>query len=99
MRFAIRDDDTSFFTAPEQLERVYGDIWDDVPVSLATVPFHASTRSGPVPQEHWEGDREFPISDNEALVPFLADQTQRNRVSLLLHGYNHKNYPGGFEFQ
>jgi len=31
MKFAIRDDDTSYFTSPEQIERVYGDIWTDVP--------------------------------------------------------------------
>lgn len=99
MRFAIRDDDTSYFTTPEQLERVYGDIWDDVPVSLAVVPFHASTRSGGVPAEHWDGNREFPTADNPALVERLRDEVARGRVSILLHGYNHKNYPNGFEFQ
>ncbi|HEX3244498.1 MAG TPA: DUF2334 domain-containing protein [Chloroflexota bacterium] len=99
MRFAIRDDDTSFFTAPEQLERVYGDTWDDIPISLAVVPFHASTRSGAVPPEYWTGDREFATADNDALVQYLQEQIQRNRVSVLLHGYNHKNYQGGFEFQ
>jgi hypothetical protein len=99
MRFAIRDDDTSFFTEPELLERVYGDLWDEVPISLAVVPFHASTKSGAVPREHWEGDREFPTADNAALVTFLSEQIQQGRVSVLLHGYNHKNYPGGFEFQ
>jgi hypothetical protein len=99
MRFAIRDDDTSFFTDPQQLERVYGDIWDEVPVSLAIVPFHASTKSGAVPAEYWDGEREFATADNHALVGFLREQIQRRRVSVLLHGYNHKNYPGGFEFQ
>jgi hypothetical protein len=99
MRFAIRDDDTSFFTDPGQLERVYGNLWDKVPVSLAIVPFHASTKSGAVPPEYWDGDREFATADNQALVQFLCEQVRRNRVSVLLHGYNHKNYPGGFEFQ
>ncbi|MFN0071863.1 MAG: DUF2334 domain-containing protein [Chloroflexota bacterium] len=99
MKFAIRDDDTSYFTMPEQLESVYGDIWDEVPVSLAVVPFHASTRSGGVPPEHWEGDREFPTADNVQLVNFINGQLGKGRVSILLHGYNHKNYPGGFEFQ
>ena len=39
MKVAIRDDDTCYFTAPETLERVYHDVWDRVPVCLATVPF------------------------------------------------------------
>jgi hypothetical protein len=99
MRFAIRDDDTSYFTDPRQLQRVYGDLWDEVPVSLAVVPFHAATKSGAIPPEHWTGEREYATADNDALVQFLREQIQRKRVSLLLHGYNHKNYPGGFEFQ
>ena len=39
MKVAIRDDDTCYFTTPDALERVYGDVWDRVPVCLATVPF------------------------------------------------------------
>ena len=36
MRCAIRDDDTSFFTRPDDLERVYGRYWGrGIPVSLA----------------------------------------------------------------
>jgi hypothetical protein len=99
MRFAIRDDDTSYFTTPEHLQQVYGDIWDEVPISLAVVPFHASTRSGGVPHEYWEGNEEFPLADNTRLVHFLREEISRGRVSALLHGYNHRNYPDGFEFQ
>ena len=39
MKVALRDDDTCYFTSPETLERVYHDVWDRVPVCLATVPF------------------------------------------------------------
>lgn len=99
MKFAIRDDDTSYFTDPELLECVYGDIWADVPISLAVVPFHASTRSGGVPREFWEGDEEFPVAQNERLIQCLREGMDANRISILLHGYNHKNYPDGYEFQ
>ena len=44
MKLAIRDDDTCYFTEPSELERVYHDVWDRVPVCLATVPF-ASAKS------------------------------------------------------
>jgi hypothetical protein len=40
MEFCIRDDDTSYFTTPDDLEEVYGSITDHGPVSLAVVPFH-----------------------------------------------------------
>ncbi|MBA7530295.1 hypothetical protein ES705_22498 [subsurface metagenome] len=98
MKFAIRDDDTCYFTKPEQLERVYGKIWDKIPISLAVVPFHACTKSGNVPREYWSGDKIFPIGENEGLVNFLKEKVKEGKVSIMLHGYNHKDYKGGPEF-
>jgi hypothetical protein len=98
VKFAIRDDDANFFTAPEQIERVYSDTWDLAPVSLAAVPRHAATRSGAIPREHWEGRGEFPIADNADLVSFLRAQQDEGHVSIVLHGYTHENFPAGFEF-
>jgi hypothetical protein len=39
LRFAIRDDDTSFLTTPHDLEAAYEGIWNVAPVSLAVIPF------------------------------------------------------------
>ncbi len=40
----LRDDDTSFLTAPEQLQVCYGEFWGVLPVTLATIPFlHGSS--------------------------------------------------------
>ena len=99
MRCAIRDDDTSFFTRPEQLERVYRRYWDRIPISLAVVPAHASTRSKAIPPEHWDGGPDFPIGENLELIDFLRRQVRAGRVSIMLHGYSHKNYPNGYEFE
>ncbi len=99
LRVAIRDDDTNFFTRPEQLERVYGRYWDRVPISLAVVPAHASTRSKAIPPAYWDGVREFPLGDNPELVHFLRQQVATGRVSIMLHGYSHRDYPNGYEFQ
>lgn len=99
MKFALRDDDTNFFTRPEQLEQAYADLWDRVPVSLAIVPVHAATRSKAIPASYWEGDQEFPLADNAELVAFLREQVAAGRVVPMLHGYSHKNYADGFEFQ
>lgn len=63
------------------------------------MPVHASTRSKGIPQEHWEGDREFPLADNPELVAFLRDGAAAGRLSIVLHGYSHKNYPTGYEFE
>lgn len=99
VRFAIRDDDANFFTRPEQLERVYGEIWQWAPVSIAAVPFHASTRSGAIPAEHWDGDGQFPLADNGEILSYLIEQQRAGRVSFLLHGYSHRNYEAGYEFE
>lgn len=41
----LRDDDTNFFTTVEELRTAYGQYWDKVPVTLATIPFaHGSER-------------------------------------------------------
>src|SRR5262249_51352287 len=99
LRAAIRDDDTCYFTTPEALERVYGRYWDRIPISLAVVPVHASTRSKGIPEEHWEGDQEFPLGENRPLVEFLRQGAADGRLAILLHGYSHKNYPDGYEFE
>ena len=99
MRFALRDDDTNYFTRPEELKRAYSSIWHRVPVSLAAVPFHATTPSKAIPEKYWHGDREFPLADNQELVECLKCLREAGRVRLMLHGYNHRNYPDGFEFE
>jgi len=81
------------------LDRVYSRYWDRIPISLAVVPAHASTRSKGIPPEYWVGDREFPLGDNPELVSFLREGVQAGRLSILLHGYSHQNYPDGYEFE
>ena len=98
INFAIRDDDTCYFTKPEQLETVYGKIWNKIPVSLSVVPFHACTKSGNVPKQYWNGDKVFPLEENEELVNFLKEKIKEGKVSIMLHGYSHKDYENGYEF-
>lgn len=99
MRFALVDHDTNYFTKPEQLENVYKKIWDKIPICLSIVPFHACTKSGAIPQEYWQGDRIFPIGENKKLVEFLKSKISENKVSILIHGYSHKDYENGHEFE
>ena len=99
MKVALRDDDTCYFTAAEDLERVYHDVWDRVPVCLATVPHAIGYQRQGIPQEHWKSGIAFSITQNAPLVTFLRDQLARGRVSIALHGYTHEDFPGGFEFQ
>lgn len=99
MKVALRDDDACYFTAPETLERVYSDVWDRLPVCLATVPFAIGYERKGIPEEHWHSGVSFPLNQNTALVPFLKQQINAGRVTIALHGYTHEDYPDGYEFQ
>jgi hypothetical protein len=99
MKLAIRDDDTCYFTAPDTLARVYHDVWDRVPICLATVPFAIGYERKGIPQEHWRSGQAFPIEQNGALVAGLHELIAARRVTIALHGYTHEDFPSGFEFQ
>jgi predicted deacetylase len=99
VKIALRDDDTCYFTSPETLERVYHDVWDRLPVCLATVPFAIGYERKGIPQEHWTSGIAFPLHHNGAIAPFLKEQMAKGRVTIALHGYTHEDFMDGFEFQ
>ena len=99
MKFAIRDDDTSYFTQPEQLERVYHDVWDRVPIGLAVVPHAAGFVDKAIPEKYWDAGRAFPLEENPAIVQTLRELLKANRVTIAQHGFTHEDFPDGYEFQ
>jgi hypothetical protein len=99
VKVAIRDDDTCYFTRPEALERVYHDVWDRVPVCLATVPFAIGYQRAGIPEQHWHSGESFPLDRNGGIVTLLREALARHRVTIALHGYTHQDYAEGFEFQ
>jgi hypothetical protein len=99
MKVAIRDDDTCCFTSPAALEQVYGDVWDRVPVCLATVPFAIGYERAGIPREHWHSGEAFALERNPPLVDALKQLTAARRVTIALHGYTHQDFPQGYEFQ
>jgi len=101
VRFAIRDDDTNYFTKPEQLERNYEDVWNICPLSLSVVPFHGCTKSGAIPQRYWASasNIRFPVGENKEIVAFLKEKLSGGCVSIMLHGHSHEDSPAGYEFE
>jgi predicted deacetylase len=99
MKVALRDDDTCYFTTPEDLARVYDDVWDRIPVCLATVPFAIGYERAGIPREHWHSGEMFALERNPALVAALVDLVRRRRATIALHGYTHQDFPEGYEFQ
>src|ERR1700693_2939078 len=99
MKIALRDDDTCYFTAPDLLERVYGDVWDRIPVCLATVPFAIGYERAGIPPEHWHSGEAFALERNAGLVSSLKQLVASGRATIALHGYTHQDFPDGYEFQ
>lgn len=98
MEFCIRDDDTSYFTSPDELEAVYGEISLHGPISLAVVPFHRAGRSKGVPERFRMRGSTHPLHENRALVSFLRDGISKGRYEAMLHGYYHDEPDGRPEF-
>jgi uncharacterized protein DUF2334 len=98
MYFCIRDDDTSFFTSPEDLENAYGEITRWGPVSLAVIPFCRAGFSKGIPEKFRGRWSIHPLHDNGALVDYLRAGISQRRFEIMLHGYHHDEPSGRGEF-
>jgi len=96
--FCIRDDDTSFFTSPEELEHVYGAVSQWGPISLAVVPFHRAGTSKGVPEKFRGRWSVHPLHENQPLVDYLRTGISAGRFEIMLHGYHHDEPDGRLEF-
>ena len=99
MKVAIRDDDTCYFTTPEALARVYHDVWDRLPICLATVPFAIGYERAGIPREHWHSGEAFALDKNLELASALKELVASRRATVALHGYTHQDFRDGYEFQ
>ena len=88
MKFVIRDDDTSYFTSKEDLEKAYGFI-ENGQVSLSVVPYAVPHHEKGV-RPYGEGIPYgyYPVGDNAELVAYLNNN--KDKYDLMLHGYSHE---------
>ena len=96
--FCIRDDDTSFFTSPDELEKAYDEISCHGPISLAVVPFHRAGTSKAVPEKLRRQWSVHPLHKNHALLEYLRAGIRKGKFEIMLHGYHHDEPSGGPEF-
>lgn len=98
MHFCIRDDDTSFFTSPDELERAYGEVTKHGPVSLAIIPFCRAGTSRGLPESHRGRWSIHPLDQNAAVVEYLRQGIADGRYEAMLHGYHHDEPSNQREF-
>ena len=92
IKFAIRDDDTSFWTNVEELELVYKEIWaKNIPISLAIIPFAVKSHFCGDRGNRFYQDKELkPVGENKGLIEFLKEKIKENKIYIMLHGYSHQ---------
>lgn len=92
MIVAIRDDDVSFFTDPDRLDRVWAGL--DVHVTYAATPFMVESVERHIPGREFgrseTGRVEHPLRDNPAIIDYVRAQVRDGRASVALHGCNHR---------
>ncbi len=102
MKFAIRDDDTNYFTTPRDLEEAYSSIWDICPITLFLVPYMKGDWKYWVREryfyyesldfnKYWDDNKIYPIGENKELVHFLKNKINEGKVELGIHGIHHRN--------
>jgi len=90
MRFAIRDDDTCYFTRVEQLEKVWGSILPYIPVSLAVTPFAVQSFHNSDIEHFYQGNTPQPLDGNPELADWLRGRMRDGSISVMCHGYTHE---------
>lgn len=90
MKVAIRDDDTSFYTNVEDLEKAFSDL-NGIPISLAVVPYAVADHAGVHPYGEVENTEEYAdISNNMKLVSYIKDGIHNQRFEVIQHGVTHE---------
>lgn len=101
MRFAIRDDDTNYFTKPEEIIEVYEDIWNICPPTLSIISHvkgnwrHWMNQIYAIGknidwEEWWRDDVIHPIGQNKELIEFLNVGLDQKRIGISMHGIHHR---------
>lgn len=98
MKLIIRDDDLNYYTNPEELEYLYSDIWDKIPICFATIPKVGNVHMA-IPSEKLNINKNRPIGENKELVNYLKKKISEGKIIIWQHGYTHRNYKSKFELE
>lgn len=88
MKFAIRDDDVSYYTTVEEIKSAYDGL-KDIPISFSIIPFASYLHGDNKPfGNHMEKEGYAKVADNLELVQFISNNKMKYEV--LLHGIHHE---------
>jgi len=86
----IRDDDLSYWTKVEDIEKVYKPLFDrKVKISFATIPFSVEMFSAGNRDIMYQYLDEKAISENKQIIEYIKEKIDDGLIEIMLHGYNH----------
>lgn len=88
--FAIRDEDVGFFTSHGVLERLYGAVYERVPVSFGCVSRTVPQYLDEVCFAPGAASGTYALGENKALVDYLRGLQDKRKCEVLAHGYTHE---------
>ena len=93
MALIIRDDDLSYWTKIEDIERVYKPLFDrKIKICFATIPFSVRMFNAGNFDIFYQDLEEKPIEVNKKLVEYIKEKIDDGLIEIMLHGYNHLYY-------
>lgn len=92
--FVLRDDDLSYWTDLNEIDYLYKDLFDKgIKISFATIPESIqSINLGDFKTFYQLKGSETLIHKNVDLVIYIKDLLKKDRIEIMLHGYNHNYY-------
>ncbi|MEM7818245.1 MAG: DUF2334 domain-containing protein [Candidatus Aenigmatarchaeota archaeon] len=91
MKFAIRDDDISYWTKPEEIEAIYKGLWQKgIKVSFSVIPFAVQSFNMGDFNNFYQDDKPMPLHENKELIDYLKEKLNLGKISIMLHGYTHE---------
>lgn len=88
--YSVRDDDTSYWTTPNILEKIYGEyLCAGNKLSLAVIPCAYQMLFPENRKKFYVGDQRKYINENKELVDFLVPYVRKGQIEIMQHGYDH----------
>ncbi len=87
----IRDDDLSYWTKPEKIEKIYSPLFKKgIKISFAVIPYAVKMYNpGDFDSMYQDVDTAKPIGENREIVEYMKEKIKEGVAEIMLHGYNH----------
>jgi len=91
LNLIIRDDDLSYFTTVEDIEKRYKILFDrKIKISFAVIPFAVKQYHSGNRKLMYQDEIENPLENNSQIIEYMSEKVKDGLVEIMLHGYKHQ---------